>query len=146
MPSGDPIRLLILAVLGAMWPSTSSAQTVAKINLECLSFGSEPMLECTVHLRNKDDTPLRGGKVILSASMPSMPMAHSIRPVVAAPIDKPGEYRGTLELEMPGVWAIQVDISKPRRERLMQSLRVEFCESGKRCPAPRAGQTNKSHR
>lgn len=136
----------MLTVLGVALSSTTSAQTIAKIKLECLSFGSEPMLECTVHLRNKDGTPLSGGRVVLSASMPSMPMAHSVRPVVALPIEKPGEYRGTLELEMPGVWAIQADISKPRRERLVQSLRVELCESGKRCPAQHAGQTNKSHR
>lgn len=136
----------MLAVLGVTLSSTASSQTNAKIKLECLSFGSEPMLECTVHLRNKDGSPLRGGKVVLNASMPSMPMAHSIRPVVALPIEKPGEYRGTLKLEMLGVWAIQVDISKPRRERLVQLLRIEFCESGKRCLAPRAGQTHKSHR
>jgi hypothetical protein len=136
----------MLTVLGVALSSTSSAQTIAKIKLECLSFGSKPMLECTVHLSNGDGTPLSGGRVVLSASMPSMPMAHYVRPVVALPIEKPGEYRGTLELEMPGVWAIQVDISKPRRERLVQSLRVELCESGKRCLAQHAGQTNKSHR
>lgn len=136
----------MLAVLGVTLSSAASAQTFAKNKLECLSYGGEPMLECTVHLRNKDGAPLSGGKIVLSASMPSMPMAHSIRPVVAASIEKPGEYRGTLKLEMLGVWAIQADISKPRRERLVQSLRIEFCKSGKRCLAPRAGQTNKSHR
>lgn len=152
MHSGEPkfsarscwcLRFLILAVLGVTLSSTSFAQTNAKIKLECLSFGDEPMLACTVHLSNKDGTPLHSGKVVLSASMPSMPMAHSVRPMVAAPSDKPGEYRGTLELEMPGVWAIQVDVSKPRRERLVQSLRVEPCETEKPCPARRAGRVEK---
>ena len=149
MPSGDlkrwfwRLKPLLLAVIGATLSTTSPAQTSTKINLECLSFGNCPKLECTVYLRTKDGSPLRYGRVVLGASMPSMPMAHSIRPVVASPTAKPGEYRGTLELEMLGVWAIQVDIDKPRRERLVQSLRVEPCETEKPCPARRASRAEK---
>ena len=144
MRSSWRFRLLMLGWLGAVLSSGLFAQTNSKIDLECQSFGSGPMLECTVYLRNKDGPPLRDGRVVLSASMPSMPMAHSIRPVVASPMGKPGEYRGTLELEMPGVWAIQVDVSKPRRERLVQSLRIEPCETEKPCLARRAGRAEKS--
>lgn len=135
----------IFAALGACLSITSYAQSKVKIDLECVSIGDKPTLECSVLLRDKNGSPLRDSLAILSASMPSMPMAHSIRPAVTVPTDKPGEYRGSLQLEMAGVWAIQVDVSKPYRERLVQSIRIDICEAGKRCVAPRTVQTNKIH-
>lgn len=149
MPRGNLVRsfwrfkCLLIAVIGVALSTTLPAQTNTKINLECQSPSKGLKLECIVNMRTKDGSPPPDGRVVLSASMPSMPMAHSIRPVVASPAAKPGEYRGTLELEMPGVWAIQVDIDKPRRERLVQSLRVDPCESEKPCPARRAGRAEK---
>lgn len=152
MPSGNlklsprslwRFKLLTFGLICAVLSNTLSAQTNAKITLECQSFGNSPKLECTVYLRTKGGLPVRDGRVVLNASMPSMPMAHSIRSVVASPIGTPGEYRGALELDMPGVWAIQVDVDKPRRERLVQSLRVEPCETARPCSARRAGRTEK---
>ncbi|MEW5887595.1 MAG: FixH family protein [Pseudomonadota bacterium] len=111
-----------------------------RVELQCESFGDGPQLDCTVRLRAADGAPLKDAKVTLGASMPSMPMAHSVRPVAAAATAKPGEYRGVLELQMTGVWAVQIDIAGAARERVVLRLRIDECPDDKRCPAPPARQ------
>lgn len=104
-----------------------------EVELRCVAFGMGPQLECTVRLRSAG-APLSGAKVTLGASMPSMPMAHTVKPAIAAPTSNPGEYRGRVELEMNGVWAVQVDIAGPVRERVVRPLRIEDCDGDQRCP------------
>ena len=106
-----------------------------QVALKCVSFGMGPMLECTVDLKGRDGAPLDGARVTLGALMPSMPMAHQVRPVAAASTGRPGQYRGTLELEMPGVWAVEVGIAGPVRDKFVQSLAVDDCDGDRRCPA-----------
>lgn len=106
------------------------------VDLQCVAFGMGPELECTVRLRSADGQPLVGAAVTLGATMPSMPMAHQVKPAVAAPTGIPGEYRGRLELEMTGAWAVQVDIASPVRERVARTLQVDDCEGDRRCPVP----------
>ena len=60
--------------------------------------------------------------------MPSMPMAHNVKPVKAKPTSKPGEYQARLELEMPGEWAVKLRLAGPVRDQLV--LRYLFTESG----------------
>jgi hypothetical protein len=60
--------------------------------------------------------------------------------VVAVATGQPGEYRGALELEMAGVWAVQVDIDKPLRDRVVVRLQAEECPQGQaRCVVQPAG-------
>ncbi len=106
--------------------------------LQCVSYGMGPMLECTVDLKRRDGTPLEGAQLTLGALMPSMPMAHTVKPVKAAPTGKPGQYRGTMELEMLGVWAVEMDISGPMRDKLARNLVVQECKGHDRCPAAAA--------
>ena len=94
-----------------------------------------------MRLRGADGAPLQGARVTLGATMPSMPMAHSVAPAVAAPTGQPGEYRGLLQLEMPGVWAVQVDVAGPLRDRAVRPLMVDACAAQQRCPAGRAEAT-----
>jgi hypothetical protein len=124
------LRRIVLAIF-SMLPLAGFAQVRAELN--CVSHGSEPKLECLVTLRGADGALLQGAKVKMSASMPSMPMAHSVRPSEALPTGKPGEYRGTLTLEMAGVWAVQIDIAGPKRDRLVRSMQVDSCDGGRRC-------------
>jgi hypothetical protein len=51
--------------------------------------------------------------------MPSMPLAHSVRPVTATPGAAPGEYRFRLALEMRGEWAVKLRLSGPVRDQLI---------------------------
>jgi hypothetical protein len=68
----------------------------------------------------------------VGADMPSMPGAHSVRPVKAVPEDEPGRYRARLELEMHGDWALQLNLAGPLRDRVIKVLRFE----GDRVSAP----------
>lgn len=131
-------RHLLLSVLVAVAPAVLAAGGKRpQADLQCESFGDGPRLECTLRLTRADGAPLEGARVQLGASMPSMPMAHSVPPVNAAAAGRPGTYKATLELEMTGVWAIEIDLAAPMRERIVRTVRVE-CQDDKRCAAPPA--------
>jgi hypothetical protein len=72
--------------------------------------------------------PLEGANVTVGADMPSMPMAHNMRPAKATPGTKPGEYKARLDLEMPGEWAIKLRLDGPVRDLLV--LHYEFDGKG----------------
>lgn len=122
--------------------AAAAAQAPARpaTELRCESHGDGPLLDCTVKLRAASGAPLDGARVTLGANMPSMPMAHSVKPIPARPTGQPGEYRGTLALEMLGVWAVQVDIAGPARDRVVRPLAVVDCQAPARCPAGPAGK------
>jgi hypothetical protein len=64
----------------------------------------------------------------MSADMPSMPMAHNVKPVKAQAGQAPGEYRAKLDLEMLGVWAVKLRLAGPVRDQLI--LHYEFDSKG----------------
>jgi hypothetical protein len=66
--------------------------------------------------------------------MPSMPMAHNVKPVKAQPTKTPGEYRARLDLEMTGEWAVKLRLAGPVRDQLV--LHYEFDERGARPVTP----------
>jgi hypothetical protein len=66
---------------------------------------------------------VEGATVTLSADMPSMPLAHTVRPVTATP-GPPGTYSGVLELEMAGRWVIAVRIGGPVNDQLTHTLDI----------------------
>ena len=124
-----------LVFCAALAAAGAAAAPRPQVDLQCEAFGMGPQLECTVRLR-ASGAPLVGAQVTLGASMPSMPMAHTVKPAAAAPTGQPGEYRGRLELQMTGVWAVQVDVAGPLRDRVVRSLRIDDCEGDRRCPVP----------
>jgi hypothetical protein len=109
----------------------------ALADLQCVSYGDGPKLECIVKLKS-GGVPLAGAQVTLGAHMPSMPMAHSVKPITATATTTAGEYRGILQLEMEGPWAVQIDVTAgaptPVRDRIVKSLQIFDCDPGKRCP------------
>lgn len=129
-----------VALLLATLPLLAVAAPRPVVDLQCVAFGMGPQLECTVRLQGADGQPLAGAVVTLGATMPSMPMAHQVRPAAAAPTGRPGEYRGRLELEMSGAWAVQVDIAGPVRDRVARTLEVDECEGDRRCPVSPAAK------
>lgn len=134
------LRRLSIAALAALATAASAARPARPvIELQCASFGDGPQLECTVRLRAADGAPLRDAQVTLGATMPSMPMAHSVRPVAATATERPGEHRAVLQLAMSGVWAVQVDVGGPVRDRAVRSLRIDECDPLRRCLAMPAG-------
>lgn len=95
--------------------------------LDCKFTGKEYIYDCTIKL-SRGGAPLAGAQITVGADMPSMPMAHQVRPVKAQPTKTPGEYRARLDLEMPGEWAVKLRLSGPVRDQLI--LHYDFTESG----------------
>ena len=119
---------LILALL----PGLALAQA-PKADLQCKATGTDFVFDCTIRV-TRGGKPLEGARITVGADMPSMPMAHSIRPVKARPAQAPGEYRAELDLEMLGVWAIKLRLAGPVRDQLI--LHHEFDSKGS-TPVPR---------
>jgi hypothetical protein len=131
---------LMVTLLGTSWLQ-AQAQAAAPgsgrpdVALKCVSYGTGPMLECVVDLKRRDASPLDGAQVTLGAIMPSMPMAHTIKPMKATATGVPGQYKATLELEMLGVWAVDIDVSGPVRDKVSRNLLVHECKGNDRCAA-----------
>jgi hypothetical protein len=105
--------LLILALL----PGAALAQR-AQAELRCKHAGTDFVYDCIISL-TRNQEPLKGAQITVSADMPSMPMAHSVRPVKAKPGKTAGEYLARLDLEMSGEWAVKLRLSGPVRDVLV---------------------------
>ncbi len=114
--------LLLLALL----PGFSFAQP-PKANLHCKATATDFVFDCTIRL-TRGGKPLERAQLTVDADMPSMPMAHSVPPVLAQPTQVPGEYRAQLDLEMLGVWAVKLRLAGPVRDQLI--LQYEFDSRG----------------
>jgi hypothetical protein len=115
------LYLILLAL-----PLFAHAQT-PEAELRCNASGEDFVYDCTITLR-RGGQPLAGVEVTMSADMPSMPMAHSVRPARATPGTKPGQYKARLDLEMLGEWAIKLRLDGPVRDLLV--LHYEFDSKG----------------
>jgi hypothetical protein len=127
------MRGLLFAVL--LLPTLALAQKTAA-KLDCKYTGKDFAYECIIRL----EPAIEGVQVTVSADMPSMPLAHTVKPVRAQATKTPGEYRARLELEMTGEWAVKLRLAGPVRDQLV--LHYEFDERGARrlkgsAPSPR---------
>jgi hypothetical protein len=86
--------------------------------LACAVTATAHVYDCTLMLF-RGGKPLAGAGIVVGADMPSMPMAHSVRPVTATAGPSPGEYRFRLALEMRGEWAVKLRLSGPVRDQLI---------------------------
>lgn len=116
-----------LMTVGFLIISSNSAlsRPAPNITIDCHAHGSGPLLTCDVIVKDTNDHPISDAEITLKAQMPSMPMAHSVKPVKAAVMNKNGLYRGTLQLQMTGIWTIEVDIRGPFRERVTKRIDTE---------------------
>ena len=107
-----------LMVSGPAWAGERVAADVS-----CAPAAEKLTYDCTIMLTGrKSGDPVEGAGVVVKADMPSMPLAHNVRPVQAAPGAMPGHYTATLELEMQGEWALTLDVSGPTRDRVVKKL------------------------
>lgn len=114
--------LLILALL----PGLALAQA-PKADLQCQATGTDFVFDCTIRV-SRGGKPVEGARITVGADMPSMPMAHNVKPQKARPGTKPGEYSVRLDLEMLGEWAVKLRLAGPVRDQLI--LHYEFDSSG----------------
>jgi hypothetical protein len=125
------MRFLFLAAL------LLCAEAIAQrpqARLDCKPTGTDFVYDCLIRL-----TPAAADvQITVGADMPSMPMAHQVRPVRAKSTGAPGEYRARLELEMSGEWAVKLRLAGALRDQIV--LHYEFDERGAR-PVRRSGKS-----
>ena len=120
------MRLLLL--MGLLAPMLAAAQQT-RADMQCKATGKDLIYDCVIRLARGGE-PVSGAQLTVGADMPSMPMAHSVKPVKARPGKGPGEYLVRLDLEMQGEWAVKLRLAGPVRDQLV--LHYEFDERGAR--------------
>ncbi len=106
-------------------PATALGASMPQVTVDCHAHGEGPLLTCDVTVKDANRRAISDADITLKAHMPSMPMAHSVKPIKAATVDQNGLYRATLQLQMPGIWAVEVDIRGPVRERVISRIDTE---------------------
>ena len=121
-----PGFLLLLLVAMVLSGSGLAAGIKAKAEVSCAATAKSLEYDCTIKLSDqRSGAALTGVDVTVGADMPSMPMAHNVKPVKAVPDSAAGAYRARIQLEMHGDWAVKVDLAGPVRDRIVKSMRFE---------------------
>lgn len=128
------MKVLFLGLLG--FAAVPAAAQGTRAELDCKFTGTDFVYDCVIRLA-RGGAPLAGVQVTIGADMPSMPMAHNIKPAKAKPGKKPGDYEARLDLEMAGEWAVKLRLSGPVRDQLV--LHYEFDDKGARPAVRRSG-------
>lgn len=80
------------------------------------------MIVLSVLMGKKSGKPIQGAKFEIGAEMPSMPMAHNVKPVMAILGAKPGIYHVRIQLQMYGEWVLKLDLKEPMRDLLIHKM------------------------
>jgi hypothetical protein len=118
------VRILVMLALG-MASALALAQRAAA-DIACKPAGPVLVFDCDIRLSDRGSgRPIDKADVTVGADMPSIPMAHNVRPVKAKPTGEPGRYSARLELEMSGEWAVKIRVAGPVRDQIVKTLRFE---------------------
>ncbi len=113
-------------VLGIALALSCEAADRARAEVRCTPAGVALTYDCLIRLTHAGTgAPLTGAQLTVAADMPSMPMAHAVKPVGATGAGEPGLYRARIELEMGGEWALQLTLSAPFRDRIVSRQRFD---------------------
>jgi hypothetical protein len=121
--------LRFLSVVGlALWflvISTSSPAAGKKSGqVECAATDVRLAYDCIITLTNKKTRQtIKDAEFTVSADMPSMPGAHTVKPV-AVMNHGMGMYHVQLVLEMYGEWALIMDFTLPKRDRVVTKVTI----------------------
>lgn len=116
------LKRAILGTIASIFMGTMSWADQAKTNTECVAEEDSFMYVCTLMLM-QSSAPVKGAEVTVGATMPSMAMAHNVKPVsVTEHAVMPGYYSFQIQLEMYGEWRLSYDMVKPIRDRLHETL------------------------
>ena len=119
------MKLHWIALAAALATSAEAAER-AGAEVKCTPAGRPLTYECVIRLTHaRTAAPLSGARFTVRADMPSMPMAHNLKPVTATPLDEPGLYRARIEVEMAGDWVLELKLSAPFRDQIVSPQRFE---------------------
>ena len=118
--------LLSLFVVMVSFGSGLAADVKARAEVSCSAAAKPLEYDCIIKLSDsRSGEALTGVEVAVGADMPSMPMAHNVKPAKAMPGNEPGTYRAHIKLEMHGDWVVKLDLAGPVRDRIVKSMRFE---------------------
>ena len=116
-------RLVAWAALAAVASPTSAQAPRLHVDLSCRPAEASLTFLCTVGVADPTGKPVDGAEIMLTADMPSMPMAHNVSPVRALPVPgQPGSYQGRIALEMLGEWVVKLRFEAPRSDVIARKL------------------------
>ena len=113
--------LTFVVLLASITPTVLFPMMI-KSQTDCTATSKKFQYNCNVLFFHKKE-PISGYSGIVGAKMPSMAMAHNVKPVKFSEKEgMAGHYEFTIQLEMLGEWMFQYDISIPKRDRVMEKL------------------------
>ena len=119
------LRLRLAAGLLVLVPAIAfSAGERPVVKVDCKPTDEKLVFHCTFDVAGKKShQPVEGAAFKVNADMPSMPLAHNVKPVRPEPVsDKPGSYEGRLELEMLGEWVLKMTFDEPVRDIVIRKM------------------------
>ena len=122
-------KLRFLSVVGlALWflviPASSPAADKKSGQVECAATDVRLAYDCIITLTNKKTgQAINDAEFTVSADMTSMPGAHAVKPV-AVMNHGMGMYHVQLVLEMYGDWALTMDFTQPKRDRVVTKVTI----------------------
>ena len=121
------IRFLSLVGLSLwilMMPTSSPAADKKSAQVECAATDVRLTYDCIITLTNKTTGhAIKDAEFTVSADMTSMPGAHAIKPA-AVMNHGMGMYHVQLVLEMYGEWALTMDFTQPKRDRVVTKVTI----------------------
>jgi len=120
-------RLIAIGLLAGLAVPAQASHPQAEV--DCKATSEKYVYDCMIRL-SQDGKPLGGAEVTVGADMPSMPMAHSVKPAKAKPGKEPGTYHARIELEMHGEWALKLKLSGVVRDLIVVKQQFGPQEAG----------------
>jgi len=103
-------------------PAAARSQSI-QADVACRPAAEHLAYDCTIRLSQAGTgAPVKDAAFTVTADMASMPMAHNVRPVTGTAAGEPGIYRAQLHLEMGGTWTVNLQLSKPTRDRITRTI------------------------
>jgi hypothetical protein len=116
------MRRILAGAIFLAFASPVAAQSL-KSEIDCRHTGSGPVYDCVITLADAGTgRPVPDARFTVTADMPSMPMAHNLKPVEAVSADEPGTYRARLALDMYGTWMVKLQVSEPVSTRIDRKI------------------------
>jgi YtkA-like len=117
-------RIALSLAVGSLWAAGFSAQADERMAAIVNCSAAEKLTyDCTLKLTGRNSgVPIQGAAIVVGADMPSMPLAHNVKPVKAEATGAPGEYRFRIVLDMHGEWALKIRLAQPRQDIIVHKM------------------------
>jgi len=118
--------ILLWAAVGAATVGAVACAWAAErltVDVLCSPTGKKPIYLCIFRVAaGSGGQPIEDAEFTVTADAPDMPQASSGAPVGPEPTERPGIYRGRLEIGKLGEWDLKLNFSKPVEATLVKKV------------------------